>query len=106
LNEPAPATDPVPAEEPGGRALADLYFEQGHFVEARSLYEDLLAAAPADEDLRRLRDEAAQKASAKPPRLPAGDPARERRLAKVRVLNEWLGAVSATAGSATDKLPE
>jgi tetratricopeptide (TPR) repeat protein len=106
LNEPAPATDPLPAEEPGGRALADLYLEQGHVVEARSLYEDLLAAAPADEDLRRLRDEAAQRAAAESPPLPAGDPARERRLAKVRVLNEWLGAVKATAGTATDKLPE
>lgn len=106
LNVPALATDPAPAEEPGGRALADLYFEQGHFVEARSRYEDLLTAAPADEDLRRLRDEAGERASVEPPRLPAGDPARERRLAKVRVLNEWLGAVQATAGTATDKLPE
>jgi tetratricopeptide (TPR) repeat protein len=98
--------EPAPAEEPGGRALADLYFEQGHFVEARSLYDELLAAAPADDELRRLRDEAALRASAEPPRLPAADPARERRLAKVRVLNEWLGAVQATAGAATDKLPE
>ena len=105
-SEPAPVPDPATAPEPRGRALADLYFEQGHFGQARSLYDDLLAAVPADEDLRRLRDEAGEKASAEPPRLPQGDPARERRLAKVRVLNEWLRAVQATAGSATDKLPE
>jgi hypothetical protein len=96
----------APAGEPGGRALADLYFEQGHFVEARSLYEDLLAASPADEALRRLRDEATQKAAAEPLLLPAGDPSRELRLARIRVLNEWIGAVRANSVPAPDKLPE
>ena len=104
--EPAPEPAPPPANEPGGRALADLYFEQGHFVEARSLYEDLLAASPADEALRRLRDEATQKAAAEPLLLPAGDPSRELRLARIRVLNEWIGAVRANSVPAPDKLPE
>jgi hypothetical protein len=103
----AVATKPEePAGESGGRALADLYFEQGHFAEARSLYEELLVASPADEELRRLRDEASQKAAAEPLPLPAGDPSRERRLARVRVLNEWISAVRANSVPAADKLPE
>ena len=102
---PAAAEPEAPAPEPGGRALADLYFEQGHFVEARALYEDLLSAAPEDPDLTRLRDEAARREAAAPPTLPEGDPARERRLAKVRVLNEWMAAIRAAAPP-TDKLPE
>jgi tetratricopeptide (TPR) repeat protein len=101
----APQSDPLPAEA-GGRALADLYFEQGHFSEARSVYESLLAASPADGELRRLRDEAARQAAAVPLPLPAGDPGRERRLARVRVLNQWIGTVRSNAVSRPDKLPE
>jgi tetratricopeptide (TPR) repeat protein len=101
--EPTPAP---PAGEPGGRALADLYFEQGHFAEARALYEDLLASAPGDEALRRLRDDAGERAAAEPLHLPAGDPSREGRLARIRVLNEWIGVVRSNAVPATDKLPE
>ena len=96
--EPEPAVPAPPPAEPQGRALADLYFEQGHFAEARSAYESLLAAAPADEGLLRARDEAARR-SAGPPVLPAGgDPARARRLAKVEVLNQWLSTVRRSAG--------
>jgi tetratricopeptide (TPR) repeat protein len=90
---------PPPAENPlspqtEGRTLADLYLEQGHYAEARELYEALLGAAPGDGDLRRLRDEAAGLADvAPPPALPDADPARERRLAKIRILNEWLAAL-------------
>lgn len=103
----APHSKSLPAAEPGGRALADLYFEQGHFPEARSLYESLLAASPADGELRRLRDEAAREAAAAEPLpLPAGDPFRERRLAKVRLLNEWIGTVRSNAASRPDKLPQ
>jgi tetratricopeptide (TPR) repeat protein len=104
--KPEPAVPPAPPAEPQGRALADLYFEQGHFAEARSAYESLLAAAPADEGLLRARDEAARRA-ATPPVVPAGgDPARERRLAKVEVLNQWLSTVRRSAGPAADKLLE
>jgi tetratricopeptide (TPR) repeat protein len=104
----APQPDPLPrpATEPGGRALADLYFEQGHFSEARALYESLLAASAADGELARLRDEAARLEVAAPLPLPAGDPGRERRLARVRVLNEWIGTVRSNAASRPDKLPE
>jgi tetratricopeptide (TPR) repeat protein len=94
-SEPAPAGDSAPIKELSGRTLADLYFEQRYFPEALSLYEELLLAAPKDEDLRRLRDEAAERALSPPPALPPGDPARERRLAKIRVLNEWLAMLQA-----------
>lgn len=103
---PEPEPLPAPAAEPGGRALADLYFEQGHFSEATSLYENLLAVSPADAELRRLRDEAGRKAVAEPLPLPEGDPFRERRLAKVRLLNEWIGTVRANVDSGPDKLPQ
>lgn len=104
----APRSEPGPAPtaEPGGRALADLYFEQGHFSEARSLYESLLAASPADAELRGLRDDAARKAVAEPLPLPAADPLRERRLARVRVLNEWIGTIRGNAVPGPDKLPQ
>jgi len=79
-----------------GRTLADLYLEQGHYAEARELYGALLVAAPGDGDLRRLRDEATRRADVAPPlALPDADPARERRLAKIRILNEWLTTLQA-----------
>jgi tetratricopeptide (TPR) repeat protein len=96
---PTPSPPPRASENPPppqteGRTLADLYFEQGHSAEARDLYEGLLGAAPGDGELRRLRDEAARRADvAPPPALPDADPARERRLAKIRILNEWLTAL-------------
>ncbi|PYQ37314.1 MAG: hypothetical protein DMF55_01465 [Acidobacteria bacterium] len=89
-------SDPVAAEAPPdplreGRTLADLYLQQGHYADARDLYDGLLTAAPGDGELRRLRDEAARQAiTVRPPALPDANPARERRLAKIRVLNEWL----------------
>jgi len=93
--EPAPAGEPVAAEA-SGRTLAELYFEQGHYHEALRLVDALLAASPGDEGLRRLRDEAADRlaasASAAVPR-PLQDAGRERRLAKIRLLNQWLDAV-------------
>ena len=103
---PPPEVAPPSAAEPAGRALADLYFEQGHFSEAASFYGKLLAASPADAELGRLRDEAARQAAAEPLPLPAGDPFRERRLAKVRLLNEWIGTVRANTVSGPDKLLE
>ena len=94
---PTPAPSPAdipPALQTEGRTLADLYVEQGHYAEARDLYEALLGAAPGDGELRRLRDEAARRADVAPPAaLPDADPARERRLAKIRILNEWLASL-------------
>jgi len=94
----APESLPTPKSE--GRTLAHLYREQGHYSEAQDLYAALLAAAPADEELRRLRDEAARRAAVTPPpALSAGDPARERRLAKIRILNEWLARLETRSGT-------
>jgi tetratricopeptide (TPR) repeat protein len=88
------AAESLADPEREGRTLADLYLEQGHYAEARELYEALLVAAPGDGDLRRLRDEATRRADvAPPPPLPDADPARGRRLAKIRILNEWLAAL-------------
>ncbi len=93
--EPAPAGDPVAAEA-SGRTLAGLYFEQGHADEAFRLAEELLQASPGDESLRRLRDDAADHLALPPPPtvpLPIEDAGRERRLAKIQVLNQWLSAI-------------
>ena len=99
--EPEPVPEPVappepalPVEEPSGRTLADLYFEQGHYSEALGLYREILSGDESNAEVLRLRDEAEQRVSAAPRReLPAEDPARERRLAKIRVLNEWLHVI-------------
>jgi tetratricopeptide (TPR) repeat protein len=91
---PSAATENPAPPETEGRTLADLYLEQGHNAEARDLYEGLLGTTPGDGDLQRLRDEAARRADvAPPPAPPDADPARERRLAKIRILNEWLAAL-------------
>jgi tetratricopeptide (TPR) repeat protein len=93
---PAPA-EPVEAAPGRGRTLADLYFAQGHYAEALRIYDDLVAANPLDEELRRLRRDAEARL------LPAGttpggaapDPALERRLARIRVLKRWLSVLQA-----------
>jgi tetratricopeptide (TPR) repeat protein len=89
--------DVVQTPAPPGRTLADLFFEQGHYAEALRLYQDLLTAHPSDQELRRLHDEASKLAAGPSPRLPAGDPARARRLAKIRILNEWLTVIQTSA---------
>jgi tetratricopeptide (TPR) repeat protein len=103
--EPQPEREPASAlrrEEPsrsGGRTLADLYFGQAHYREALGIYEELLARDPSSEELRNLRDEAQRLAAESPLPTPlAGDPGRERRLAKIRVLNEWLAVIQTAAG--------
>lgn len=84
-------------EAPSGRTLAELYLGQGHYAEAIRLAEEILAASPGDPDLLRLRDESRERAAGAPPAVPpsAPDPGRERRLAKIGVLNEWLDRVQA-----------
>ncbi len=85
--------------EPTGRTLADLYFEQGHYGEALRVYEELLAANPSDHEITRLRDAAARLSAGPPPaERTAADPARQRRLAKIRLLNEWLDVIRTTGG--------
>jgi tetratricopeptide (TPR) repeat protein len=93
----APA--PVEAEpaKPTGRALADLYYSQGHYGEALQIYDDLVTRHPFDEDLKRMRRDAEARllpAGATPTAaVPDQDPAR--RLARIAVLKEWLSRVQA-----------
>ncbi len=82
--------------EPRGRVLADLYYAQGHFAEALAIYDDLVAANPQDEELRRLRRDAEARllpAAATVPSAAAPDTALEQRLAKIRALKRWLSVV-------------
>jgi tetratricopeptide (TPR) repeat protein len=87
---------PQASEEPRGRVLADLYFAQGHFAEALAIYDDLVAANPQDEELRRLRRDAEARllpAAATVPAAGLPDKGLERRLAKIRALKRWLTVV-------------
>ena len=97
-SEPAEAAAASGLEEPAapaGRALADLYYGQGHYAEALQIYDDLVNRNPFDEDLQRMRRDAEAHL------LPAGvtpaatvpDPAFERRLARIRKLKGWLSQV-------------
>ena len=86
-----------PRAEPQGRALADLYFAQGHYLEALEIYDELVAAHPFDAELKALRRDAEARL------LPAGsapgaggaEPGLQRRLARIRALKEWLSVVQA-----------
>ena len=97
LAQPEPATAPKPPEpaEPQGRALADLYYAQGHYTEALQIYDELAAGNPFDAELKRLRRDAEARL------LPAGgtpapaDAGLTRRLGKIRALKEWLSVVQA-----------
>ncbi len=90
-----PHSPPEPAR-PTGRALADLYYIQGHYAEALQIYDDLVSRHPFDEELKRMRRDAEARL------LPAGsasgsaaapDPGLERRLARIRTLKKWLSHV-------------
>jgi tetratricopeptide (TPR) repeat protein len=91
---PAPEAEPV---RPTGRALADLYYAQGHYAEALQIYDDLVLRHPFDDDLKRMRRDAEARllpastaASAAAP-----DVGLERRLARIRALKQWLSLVQA-----------
>ncbi len=87
----------APAAIPSGRALADLYYSQGHYAEALQIYDDLVTRHPFDEELMRMRRDAEARL------LPAGqvhpstapDPSVERRRARIRVLEHFLTRVQA-----------
>jgi len=82
---------------PSGRALADLYYHQGHYAEALQIYDDLVNRNPFDEDLQRMRRDAEARLlpAGSSPSAAAADPALEKRLARIRVLRNWLSNVQA-----------
>ena len=84
--------EPEPAR-PSGRALADLYYAQGHYAEALQIYDDLVNRHPFDQDLKRMRRDA--EARLLPAGSAASDPGLERRLATIRRLKSWLALVQA-----------
>jgi len=91
---PAPAAEPV---RPTGRALADLYYAQGHYAEALQIYDDLVTRHPFDEELKRLRRDAEARLlpAATTPAAAAPDVGLERRLSRIRALKQWLSLVQA-----------
>jgi hypothetical protein len=100
--EPFPhAQEPVEASAepapPRGRTLADLYFAQGHYAEALGIYDDLVLANPGDEELKRLRRDAEARLlpAARTPEAAVPDPGLGLRLARIRVLKQWLSVVQA-----------
>ncbi|HTR02632.1 MAG TPA: tetratricopeptide repeat protein [Thermoanaerobaculia bacterium] len=90
----APAPEPV---RPTGRALADLYYAQGHYAEALQIYDDLVTRHPFDEELKRLRRDAEARLlpAATTPAAAAPDVGLERRLSRIRALKQWLSLVQA-----------
>jgi tetratricopeptide (TPR) repeat protein len=98
---PAPVAyePPAPAEpvRPSGRALADLYYAQGHYAESLQIYDDLVLRHPFDEDIKRMRRDAEARLlpASTAPAAAAQDIGLERRLARIRALKQWLGAVQA-----------
>jgi tetratricopeptide (TPR) repeat protein len=96
-----------PPGEPRGRVLADLYFAQGHYAEALTLYQELARSDPSDGEIARLVSEASARLAATggfqgpqgpPPLLPAssagaldGNPVR--RQAMIQALKRWLSVI-------------
>jgi tetratricopeptide (TPR) repeat protein len=89
--------EPAAPSEEAGRTLADLYFAQGHYAEALRIYDDLVAANPSDEELKRMRRDAEARllpaASGRGAGVP--DPSLTRRLGRIRALKQWLSVVQA-----------
>jgi hypothetical protein len=101
---PAPEAD---SGEPTGRALADLYYAQGHYAEALQIYDDLVTRHPFDDDLKRMRRDAEARLlpAASTPSAATADPGLERRLSRVRVLKQWLGRIHGPDRSASARVP-
>ena len=91
---PPPEAEPV---RPSGRALADLYYAQGHYAEALQIYDDLVMRHPFDDDLKRMRRDAEARLlpASTTPTAAAPDVGLERRLARIRALKQWLCLVQA-----------
>jgi hypothetical protein len=100
-DEPPARTEAAPiSEAPTGRALADLYYAQGHYAEALQIYDDLVTRHPFDDDLKRMRRDAEARLlpAASAPYSANQDAGLERRLARVRVLKRWLGRIQTSGG--------
>ena len=89
-----PEQSPV---RPTGRALADLYYAQGHYAEALQIYDDLVMRHPFDDELKRMRRDAEARLlpASTTPSASAPDLGLERRLARIRALKQWLSLVQA-----------
>ena len=94
MREPEPEAEPV---RPTGRALADLYYAQGHYAEALQIYDDLVMRHPFDDELKRMRRDAEARLlpASTTPSVAAQDAGLERRLARIRALKQWLSLVQA-----------
>ena len=92
--QPEPVAEPA---RPSGRALADLYYAQGHYAEALQIYDDLVTRHPFDEELKRMRRDAEARLlpAATTPSAAAADVGLERRLSRIRALKQWLALVQA-----------
>ena len=92
----APEPEPEPVR-PTGRALADLYYAQGHYAEALQIYDDLVLRHPFDDELKRMRRDAEARLlpASTTPSVAAQDAGLERRLARIRALKQWLSLVQA-----------
>jgi tetratricopeptide (TPR) repeat protein len=82
------------AAEAGGRVLADLYFEQGHYAEALAAYEGLWHADP-EGGLALRTGEAADRLKAAGPSATAasGEPEAARTGARIQALKRWLSVI-------------
>jgi tetratricopeptide (TPR) repeat protein len=103
-----PAPEPPGGDSPPrGRVLADLYFTQGHYAEALTLYQELARSDPSDGKIALLVSEALARLAAAgrsgapqgPPSFapdssagaPDGNPAR--RQARIQALKRWLSVI-------------
>jgi tetratricopeptide (TPR) repeat protein len=93
----AAATESAAATPPTGRALADLYYSQGHYAEALQIYDDLVTRHPFDEELMKMRRDAEARLlpAGQAPSAGGADPGVERRRARIRALERWLSRVQA-----------
>ena len=99
---------PEPPGEPRGRVLADLYFAQGHYAEALTLYQELARSDPSDGEIARLVSEARARLGATggsgapqgPPSLAPDSSSTARdgngpqcRKARIQALKRWLSVI-------------
>lgn len=92
-----PARPPMP-EVPVSRTLADLYFSQGHYADARAIFERLAAERPGDPEIESRLSEIAARLSLARPGAPSGETPASR-------LRSWLSRVQRARGRAAEDAP-